>query len=264
MHEPRKLLRMLAVAVVVVAAIGFVIEIDPGRYRPGGLAPRSPTPPGFHEDARAVEPARSYDDLAKRPWGSGARAGWVVDGALLGATFAELAQPPDVAEHGETRDALRARQARRAYDGAPPVVPHPVASSGAAECIACHGKGMALGALVARPVPHAAYVSCTQCHASAESDSPAEPARVQDDPGSTFEPLRAMTYGPRAWPGAPPAIPHATHMREQCLACHGPGGRAGMRSSHPERASCLQCHAPAASLDQRPVAEAATWPPRPQ
>ncbi|MFN7141654.1 MAG: hypothetical protein ACK4UN_20210, partial [Limisphaerales bacterium] len=57
--------------------------------------------------------------------------------------------------------------------------------------------------------------------------------------------------GKRAYPGAPPTIPHPTAMRSDCMRCHGPNGVAGLKTSHPYRQSCTQCHAPSAELDQR-------------
>ena len=56
------------------------------------------------------------------------------------------------------------RALRRAYDGAPPVIPHPVRDGGAAECLACHATGFALAGRRASGVPHADFASCTQCH----------------------------------------------------------------------------------------------------
>jgi cytochrome c-type protein NapB len=57
--------------------------------------------------------------------------------------------------------------------------------------------------------------------------------------------------GSRAWPQAPPTIPHPTFMRNDCMSCHGPNGLFGLRTPHPDRQSCFQCHVPEAGLDQR-------------
>ena len=40
-------------------------------------------------------------------------------------------------------------------------------------------------------------------------------------------------------------------MRQNCMACHGPGREQAIRTSHPERQNCLQCHAPNAVFDNR-------------
>ncbi|HRC56557.1 MAG TPA: hypothetical protein PKU97_11575, partial [Kofleriaceae bacterium] len=76
---------------------------------------------------------------------------------------------------------------------------------------------------------------------------------LQEVADSAFVGLPAPGRGERAWPGAPPTIPHTTWMRERCDSCHGVWGASGLRSTHPWRQSCTQCHAPAAALDQRPV-----------
>ena len=54
----------------------------------------------------------------------------------------------------------------------------------------------------------------------------------------------------RASSVAPPVMPHSTLMRVNCLACHGPNGYRGLRTTHPERLNCVQCHAVAAEADQ--------------
>jgi cytochrome c-type protein NapB len=54
---------------------------------------------------------------------------------------------------------------------------------------------------------------------------------------------QGLRFGERLYPGAPPTIPHRLLMRENCGACHvGPGARAGIVTSHPERVRCRQCH----------------------
>ncbi len=62
-------------------------------------------------------------------------------------------------------------------------------------------------------------------------------------------------YARRAYPGAPPAIPHrladpAAFGGRACLSCHGDGGWVPTLSAyapvtpHPELVNCLQCHVP--------------------
>lgn len=160
-----------------------------------------------------------------------------------GAAPARTASAPDDADPAARAASLRRRAERRAYDGAPPVIPHPVDPTSVAACLACHEHGLRLGDLVASPMPHAAYASCTQCHA------PAAPSALSAAAGppltwNAFEGLPAPDGGERAWTGAPPVIPHATWMRDDCMSCHGPNGAAGLRTTHPWRQSCTQCHAP--------------------
>lgn len=129
------------------------------------------------------------------------------------------------------------RAARRAYEGAPPVIPHPQMGS---PCIACHtGQAIEVKEMgVAPAMPHRLTTglgpasNCRQCHVFGEGvtrDGPVSPVR----------------RGERAHPGAPPMIPHPLFMREDCAACHtGPAARAEIRCTHPERARCTQCHLP--------------------
>ncbi|MEE9295188.1 MAG: nitrate reductase cytochrome c-type subunit [Phycisphaerae bacterium] len=150
----------------------------------------------------------------------------------------------------ESRDKLAALAERaklRAYFGAPPVIPHEIDQfESAADCLACHGHEPTPSDETVPKIPHAYLASCTQCHVEQEVDLFVELELA----GSGFRGLPEPTGGHRAWPGAPPTIPHSTLMRNDCLSCHGTLGRVGIRSSHPERRSCQQCHAPTAQLNQ--------------
>jgi nitrate reductase (cytochrome), electron transfer subunit len=253
MHVPERMLIVLALTVAVGGAIGFSIGIDPARYRAEGFV-AWPREGSVTSDARAAEPARSYTELIARPWRSGPQAGWAVDGEALRQAFV-VQDAPRQTERTDLRvEALEERTLLRAFAGAPPVIPHPTSDAAAPACLACHSEGARLGSLVARRIPHAAYASCTQCHVAAVGPFGSEDSRHATAYASRFEPLAAPVIGTRAWMGAPPTIPHSTLMRSECLACHGPGGRAGLRSSHPQRASCLQCHATDAEREQRAAA----------
>ncbi len=69
----------------------------------------------------------------------------------------------------------------------------------------------------------------------------------------------------RAYPGAPPRVPHGLtreeYERTSCNVCHQRGGwvaRFGTYAPvtpHPEQASCLQCHLPQDELVGRPLPE---------
>lgn len=148
--------------------------------------------------------------------------------------------------------ALRERAARRAYDGAPPVVPHPIAQDSAAACLACHGSGLVIKDKVASKMSHALHTSCTQCHVpSVGPRIPVQETALREPLAENqFAGLNAPLKGTRAWPQAPPTIPHSTLMRGDCLSCHGPQGLYGLRTPHPDRRSCVQCHAPGAEMDQ--------------
>ncbi len=139
-----------------------------------------------------------------------------------------------------TASALRAE--RRAYDGAPPIIPHPPLGG---TCTNCHAEQARIlpGVGVAPPNPHlhtpglSSVARCQQCHVFKNADTVFV--------ASSFQPLRQEhRRGDRLYPGAPPTVPHALFMREDCNACHdGPTARPEIRCSHPERLHCLQCHA---------------------
>ncbi len=151
--------------------------------------------------------------------------------------------------------ALQARNRLRAYEGAPPTVPHEVTQA-TLDCAGCHSRGGVLADRTAPRMSHGPMPSCTQCHVPEALPRGMREAALPD-PGddNTFVGLRGPLRGERAYAGAPPTIPHATRMRGECASCHGPSGKIGLRTPHPFQASCTQCHAPSALLDQVPGTE---------
>lgn len=144
---------------------------------------------------------------------------------------------------GARKTSAALRSLRRAFDGAPPVIPHAPFQG---ECTACHDElGLAVaGTGFAPPMPHAltpglsSLSRCTQCHVYRTTEALFV--------ASAFEGLpQDLRPGARAYEGAPPVMPHDTFLRENCRACHaGPAAREALRTSHPERENCVQCHVP--------------------
>lgn len=149
-------------------------------------------------------------------------------------------------EPGDKQLALAERAHNRAFNGAPPTVPHPVDQMSTASCIACHTEGAKTVSLRIPRMSHKFLAACTQCHV--ESNPRHMPAATFRK--NHFAGLEAPTAGPRSFTGAPPQIPHTTWMRSDCMSCHGYVGLQGLRTTHPWRHNCQQCHAPSAALDQ--------------
>jgi cytochrome c-type protein NapB len=131
----------------------------------------------------------------------------------------------------------------RAYDGAPPTIPHDAAIG---SCVSCHdldgtvidGVGMAPAAPHGEDAALGAMRRCRQCHVAEQARALLVSSRFSGLPQGPWR-------GHRATPGAPPTIPHTLQLREHCSACHaGPTARAEIRTSHPERTRCRQCHVP--------------------
>ena len=153
--------------------------------------------------------------------------------ALLGAIACQGTGDSEARRGG---DREQYRQVQREYDGAPPVIPHAVAALAREECLICHEEGMDLGEDgLAATTPHPERVSCQQCHVE------------QLEPGAllvsnSFVGWRHPRTGTRAYPGAPPTIPHFVNGREGCLGCHGELGGSPIQTPHAERVNCRQCH----------------------
>jgi len=142
--------------------------------------------------------------------------------------------------------ALEVRDENRAFNGAPPTIPHPADQTSSEACLVCHGMGVKTKTLRIPPMSHQFLANCTQCHVE-NRPRHMTPTLFREN---TFTGLPAPIAGPRAFPGAPPQIPHSTWMRSDCMSCHGVSGLPGIRTTQPWRKSCQQCHAPSSQLDQ--------------
>ena len=173
---------------------------------------------------------------------SRARLATAIAAALIAVGLAACGSP------GPVPAVVRATGERalgRAYDGAPPTIPHDAAIGA---CVTCHdADGTAIDGIGVAPAsPHGEMAAgamrrCRQCHVPAMTRTLLVASRFT---GLAQGPWR----GSRATPGAPPTIPHPLQLRGECLTCHaGPGARAEIRTSHPERTRCRQCHVPDAS-----------------
>ncbi len=156
-------------------------------------------------------------------------------------------------------DRLRTtRESRRAYNGAPPTVPHPIDQYQSASCLACHGTPTRIDMRDVPQMSHAPYTHCIQCHAPQHGPGPAlappPPSLATPALANSFSGQPAPAGGSRAYGSAPPVMPHTTQMRENCTSCHGPGGSSVIKTTHPQRQNCLQCHATDAARETLPVA----------
>jgi nitrate reductase (cytochrome), electron transfer subunit len=219
-----------------------------GRTQPVSLAAPDPERVAILE-SRDVPVAVAYAD---QDWlRAGVNAGW--RNHLTNLVAPEPAPVHDAVWTDADRwRVLEQRADHRAYDGAPPTVPHPITQSSSVSCVACHGPGLAIRDRVASRMSHAHLQDCTQCHVPAQSPFRSLTQTTLREPlaENTFVGVVDSGRGERAWPQAPPTIPHSTFMRTDCMSCHGPLGALALRTTHPERQSCTQCHVPDAGLDQ--------------
>ncbi|HME97872.1 MAG TPA: cytochrome c3 family protein [Methylomirabilota bacterium] len=124
-----------------------------------------------------------------------------------------------------------------------------------AALVAVVGQSLTAGREPARVMPVVAAPTPTL---PTEAGMYARVSRAAEYASMPTEPNRRRTlavyYARRAYPGAPPAIPHPVDEREAfgkaCLSCHGSGGWAPRFEAyapvtpHPEMMSCRQCHVP--------------------
>lgn len=244
----RRSVQVLVTVAIVVAAAGLVSGVrGTGSDVRSFIAARPP--------AGTAPEARSYRDMRAAMHGPNA--------AVQPAWWRALAVPdlfaPVVQSEADRDAALERRTARRAYDGAPPTIPHAIDQLAPPSCLTCHEHGARIASMVAPRISHPPLGSCVQCHVVAADPRPG--VATPPAPATDFAGLAPPRGGARAWPGAPPTIPHTTWMRDHCASCHGTLGSHGIRSTHPWRASCTQCHAPSAQLDQRAPIAALGAPP---
>lgn len=246
--------QLFLAAVIAVAFIGFFVGLRQGvpQHEPPEFVPAP-----AERDPDAI-PALSYDEFDRRRHGP--NRGWQSRLEDLEQPEVDMFAPFEVDE-AERQRLLAARAERRAYDGAPPVVPHPIDQMSSTSCMACHSdQGLYIGELYAPPMSHEFLSNCIQCHVEQQSPDLGRVATV----ANLFEGQPSPGPGSRAWPGAPPTVPHHTFMRDNCMSCHGPSGPDPIRTTHPWQTNCLQCHAPSAELDQAIFDDAPRFLPPPE
>lgn len=250
-ERTRRLWRVLAAFILTASVSGFFMGLQGNRSRLSLTRPVEVPSADSQRRAESAPPgvrtAVRYDKVDRKQ--DGPNAGWATRLASLPRLALESGSAGGEAERAA---AIALRTQRRAFDGAPPVIPHPIQQDTSAACLACHAEGLRIKDRVASKISHPPYANCTQCHAPAGGSDFGERRTEEGSrrPPEGSRPAEVVertvlqpTAGTRATPGAPPTIPHGLAMRSECLSCHGPGAPYGLRTSHPERQSCLQCHA---------------------
>ncbi len=228
---------LVVVAALGVGAAGFLTGVRPPA---AAVAKRTPEIEG------SAPRARSYVELRVERRGDNA-------GLYGPAALSRVLAGPAPSSSVTREEVLALRRERRAYEGAPPVIPHAAVQQDAPDCLGCHREGGVFEGRVASKISHAAYASCVQCHVVAQDPLVGRPAASIAKNGFVGATLPARA--PRAQPLGPPMIPHPTAMRTDCTSCHGALGQAPLRTPHIDRSNCQQCHAPSAALDLRPSRE---------
>lgn len=199
-----------------------------------------------------VPNVKAYQQLRESPMYAQIRS-WIEDEERLkGNTPGYLDDVNN--EDASKEDVLKERATNRAFDGAPPTVPHPTIQTESPDCLVCHEKGLQIRGRIASPISHNIMHNCTQCHTTSHRQDPAVEPFLSDDNISwenSFEGRQATIEGRREFTIGPPQIPHTTLMRERCDSCHGLNGSLAIRTPHPDRFNCQQCHVGAAVEDQR-------------
>lgn len=250
---PPRLMQLLVAIVITVALIGYFTGTrrSDGSREPEFDVAASPSPSTARpaDDTAALAP-RNVDLASDTTRRTDARQ--AASFARLLADRRSLDAPVELSDGDRERD-LRERATRRAYDGAPPRIPHAIAQMTRPDCLGCHEQGLRVAGHVAPAMSHEPFPNCAQCHVVDLAPMPGGAAGLESDPpwATTFTGLDAPERGPRVWDEAPPVIPHPTRMRERCTSCHGVLAE-GLATSHPWRQSCTQCHAPSARFDQMP------------
>jgi cytochrome c-type protein NapB len=250
-RQHRKTLAVVFLVVCMLAISGFFM----GMRQTERQVTRNQLPvAGKHEvseQTQEVPVAPNYKEIGKAAWL--ANRDWKFTLADLPRAVAPLAGQAD-ATPAETAAAIERRKFLRAYDGAPPVIPHAIDTLKASACTSCHGEdtNLVIGGKRPSEISHPWITNCTSCHVPADGlrqvTALAKDRLVIEN---SFIGKTSAGHGPRAYGTAPPTMPHAVWMRQNCMACHGPGREQAIRTSHPERQNCLQCHAPNAAFDNR-------------
>jgi cytochrome c-type protein NapB len=248
-RQHRKTLAVVFLMVGMLAVSGFFMGMRQTERQvvrnPAPLAPKHEVSPAEIPTAPKYKQIASSDWLANRDW------------KFTLADLPRAATPTPgtpIASAAERATAVASRAALRAYDGAPPIIPHAIDTLSAAACASCHGQGanLVIGGKRPAEMSHPWITNCSSCHVPADGMRQlTEPRETRLVVENAFVGKTSAGAGPRAYGSAPPTTPHPVWMRQNCMACHGPGREQAIRTSHPERRNCLQCHAPNAAFDNR-------------
>ncbi len=249
-RQHRKTLAVICMAVGMLAVSGFFMGMRQtenegvrSRFQQTGNTNSGPIPADLPN-------APKYKEIAKTAWKANR------DWHFTLADLPHATEPPKLgaADPAESAAAVERRKNLRAYDGAPPVIPHAIDTISTAACASCHGAGenKVIGGKRPAEMSHPWITNGTSCHVPSNGlrqVTEAPEARLLAD--NSFSGKPSPGKGTRAYAGAPPTMPHQVWMRQNCMACHGPGREQAIRTSHPERRNCLQCHAPNSAFDNR-------------
>lgn len=216
-----------------------------------GYKPWLNQPNGHASDDHHVHVAPRYADIPESDWKVDSH--WVSHLNTLPKASDEQVELPvmSAAERGEV---IAHRAERRAYDGAPPVIPHAIQSIEVQSCVACHSAdaNVLIAGKETPKMSHPMLANCTQCHVPSEGENFLKGNEIAGlNVESLFVGASSPGKGDKAYDGAPPVVPHRLNMRQNCMACHGNGMANAVSTSHPQRKNCLQCHAPNATFDNR-------------
>ncbi len=226
--------RMLPLAGAIVLGLTLVGFLE-GIAEPQA-ATAEPTSPALHSVTGDVPHAVAYRNMAAARLSPNAD----FQSSLKELRFEKPSIFDPVERTPEMKNAALIDRARtRAFDGAPPVIPHPIEQQSAASCLACHGQGIRMGEKIATTVSHPHFTSCTQCHVESRNGGPFETTLPVEN---EFTGIQRSGPGERAYAGAPPTIPHSLWLRSDCTSCHGLVARPGLRTTHPWLSNCVQCH----------------------
>lgn len=241
--KPSNAMLLIAFVVVSLAVVGYFTGLQSpmnASLSSSPLAVEHKRTEQITTTEDGVIPATHYSEMAAATLARSAHTSL----ARLKSTFDPLEEVKLSPQDKLT--ALHHRDQNRAFNGAPPTIPHPIEQRSDISCVACHKEGIKTKTLRIPRMSHAFLANCTQCHVESNPRHMVAIAFRENE----FIGLAAPLEGPRAYRGAPPQIPHSTWMRSDCMSCHGYAGLQGIRTTHPWRKNCQQCHAPSALMDQ--------------
>ncbi len=255
----KSILAVLLIIVGIASVSGYFMGMRNSSQSPEEISPWRAAPAPDVGESENYPEAPLYKDIPTTKWK--ANKDWVNSLSNLPHQKLDRTARKPLTEE-ERKRIMRGRAERRAYDGAPPMIPHAINYRDVESCVACHSQdaNVIVGGKRTPAMSHPYMTNCTQCHAPAGGLG-----FMKVHSGTTalvvtnnFKGNPAAGKGSRAYPGAPPAMPHRVWMRQNCMSCHGPGMPDAITTSHPQRANCLQCHAQNSEYDNREQARPLT------
>ena len=254
----RVFLRFFLIIVGIVSVSGFFMGLRQSTRGEGETSPWLSVQESTQQEKANYPEAPLYKDIPSAEWK--ANKDWKNELSKLPKEPIDRS-PREALDKEALAHILIARINRRAYDGAPPTIPHAINYRDVRSCSVCHSQdsNVLVAGQRAPAMSHPYLANCTQCHA------PSEGLAFAVRSGTTGLVVENAFHGTKRSGKRHPGLPRsASHGAASCLdegkiACHAMDRGCLMPLSHLTRRDRIVCSAMLRIAGMITVRELAHW-----